>query len=186
MENKRIGDYYLDSEIRIAEARTLLKRMILAENVTELKAAFIGFLEITKVALFPLKRHLSTLDGYEKWWTEEEKGLENNKIARFFWDKRNDVVKGGNDLIVWNSSSAKNGGAKITGPLMFYEGQIFRPKNGSNRYIPHEEVSNLKIEWDFAEKPVKKDPISICKEYLETLDGVMESFVKQFPNILII
>ncbi|MBI3335594.1 MAG: hypothetical protein HY001_03800 [Candidatus Portnoybacteria bacterium] len=180
----RIGDNYLNCEIRLAEAKRLLEIMKCAENGTELKAAFIGFLEITKMVFFPLKKYSQVLNGYTDWWELEKKQLENDLIAKFFWNQRNDVVKGANELIEIRSIAAQGGSAIIQGPLMLYEGQIFRRKNESGRYLPHEEISNLKLNWDFIQKPIDGDPLILCERYLNLLDQVMESFIQWFPTIL--
>lgn len=181
-----MGDQYLDCEIRLAEAKDLFATMKDAENGTKLKGTFIGFLEITKTIFFPLKRYSQTLDDYKNWWKGESEKLEKNTVAKFFYNQRNDVVKGGNDLIEVRSISAKGARATIKGPLMIYKCQVFRPKNGNaKRYVPYHDVSGFKLEWDFIQKPINKDPVLLCEEYLDILEQVLESFIERFPDILV-
>jgi hypothetical protein len=183
MMEDRIGDYYLEAEIRLAEAKRSLERMNTAQNGTDLKAAFVSFLELTKNIFFPLKRYANILGGYKEWWADESGRLANNPIATFFYHQRNDVVKGANELIRINSLTPRPGGSfSVQGPLMLYEGMFYRQLR-SGRFIPHEAVSNIVLEWDFDQKPIEKAPSELCREYIRLLEGILESFVKKFPGL---
>lgn len=183
MERNRTGDYYLECERRIAEAENLINRIVLAENGTELRSAFIGFLEITKNLFYPLHRYKNIFPDYDRWWGEESKKLDQNAIAKFFWSKRNDVVKAGNEIINLTLRSKRE--VIIPGPMFYYDGEVYRPKGG--RVTLDYSISGFELIWDFNEKPsgINLKGIELCKKYIKILGDVLESFMNKYPNIII-
>ena len=178
----RIGDYYLNCEMRIAEAKKCLEKMKSAENMIEVRANFMVFLDLTKNLFFPLQKYKNRLDDYDVWWGTHLADFD-NEVCNFFKHARNDVIKGAYEIIKWNAIHPKGESIHIQGPLMLYEGNVFQPlENG--RWVPHQEVVGVNLDWEFIDSPLNNNPIGLCSRYIEILENILADFINTYPDIL--
>jgi len=168
----------------LRDAKEKLELMATTNDIDKLKRSFAGFLEATKFSLHQLKtEHTGRLEGFDDWWSEKAKFLDNDILSNFFAKKvRNDVIKKGKELLGINFEI---GEATLNGPLQIgWDGVLkLTDKDGKKEWLPMD-VPSLKItHWDIRNKPEELNTmngIGMCRAYFEVLDNITNDFVEKF------
>lgn len=155
-----------------------------AKNIDELKRAFATFLEATKFSLHQLVvDYKGKLEGFDKWWGEKGKFLNEDELTNFFAKRlRNDVIKGGEELLAINF---KIGEATLNGPLQIGpEGVLkLQIKNRVKEWVPMDVPTFEITTWDIRNKPESfnnTDGYSMCKKYFNILNNIADEFIEKF------
>ena len=177
--------YPYKTEERLREAKNTLNRMNITKNPDELKRALFSFLNASRFCMGPLlKDYKNKLDRFNDWWNNKADFLERNKLCSFFRNLRNEVIKEGKDVLKINWAISDS--STMNGPLQIDpDGTVFKGQDG--RWTPIEDVQGRKIlSWDFHKRPQGYNSISaysLCKNYLDILDGIMNEFIAKFGQL---
>lgn len=169
----------------IREANDSLGRMEKTNDIDELKRSFISFLNASRFSTQQLLTDYSKLNNFSDWWLEKKQFLENNNLCKFFKKLRNDVTKGGVEVL--DIFYELKGSNIIRGPMQIGpDGVLFaEPRGGIYEWVP-KKVGGLTItSCKFIDQPKEfdnKSSYSLCKEYLDILNKIIDEFIEKFGS----
>lgn len=87
-------------EEKLAEAEFFIGKMTSAgANVFELRCYFSAFVSAARSISFSLQAVMKHVAGFEEWYSNKQKELRQNPLARFFIGRRNEILKVGDTRI---------------------------------------------------------------------------------------
>ena len=153
-----------------------------AKNVSEVKEAFISFLNASRFSLDPLKTDFSEVEGFEEWWRGKGTFLESDALCRFFKQLRNDITKAGKDP--FGVSHAIKGPVSLSGPLQIGQQGILRGVMERGRQVwKSTSIPNATTTVSLGGTPDEFKDLSLpdlCQSYVDTLTRVVDDFVLKF------
>lgn len=170
----------------LRNAESALENLNKAKNGDEARKQFDIFLESSRQVIFHLEGLKTEAQGFDEWYLPHRKNLETDRLCKFFYRLRNDVVKGPEEAI--QSSLHIRGPVKISGPVRIGPGGIQRPVKVKD-VIEWRHVNDFDEQsthsWAMKLPPEMSDQVGktgyqICQEYLNKLEIVVHDFMKQF------
>lgn len=169
----------------IREAYDSLGRMEKAKNIDELKKSFISFLNASRFSTQQLLTDYRDLNNFSGWWAEKSQYLEDSNICKFFRNIRNDVIKGGQEVL--DICYELKGPNIIKGPMQIGpDGVLFAEPKGDIVEWTSMEVEGFTITGcKFIKQPKEFNNASVyrlCKEYSDILNKIIDEFIKKFGS----
>lgn len=176
--------YPYQSKRFIREAQKSLDLMVLTNSIDELKRTHVSFLNSSRFSTHQLVIEMNKVDGFKEWWANKGEELDKNELFTYFKRQRNNVTKGGDDVICVDFEIKD---INIDGPLQISDDGILIGKIGKNgpEWVPFE-TNQLKIlSWDFKNKPnnfINMPAIEMCKKYVIELEKIIDEVALLFSK----
>ena len=154
---------------KLEEAHFFLEELAASEDSWHrTRFLFSAFVSSARSVTFALQASLSDAPGFPQWYTGQQDGLKQNKLARFFHECRTDSQHLGLNPVRFASSRGKK--------TLYFFGQ---PDLGRYEYLPNDDVltssqSHMRLICSIIDQTYEKFGLLIDPDQIYTPEGLLQ------------